>query len=242
MRAVRLAAQAEKRPSQLALRNGNILAFGGSVSPLWIREITAKGRVVWETFAEHASPDALGRISFGVLGLGFNCPRPADLDVTAVPFRMKSLSHREWKIREHAADELAELGPKAAAAVPALARLLADPHKPVRIAACMALNRIGPAAYPAALAAARDQRKYVRRRGLALLGRYREKAKEIAPVLIDALQNDADVMARRSAVTSLADLGPDCPGASRPLPRRSMTRTGLTTEANGALLKRRPGS
>ena len=64
---------------------------------------------------------------------------------------MKSLSHREWKIREHAADELAELGPKAAAAVPALARLLADPHKPVRIAACMALNRIGPAAYPAAL-------------------------------------------------------------------------------------------
>ena len=37
-------------------------------------EITAKGRVVWETFAEHASPDALGRISFGVLGLGFTVP------------------------------------------------------------------------------------------------------------------------------------------------------------------------
>lgn len=72
-----------------------------------------------------------------------------------VPLLIKTLGHKDWKMRRGATDALAQLGPAAAAAVGPLTKALADEDPWIRDGAACALGRIGPAAAPAAKAMVR---------------------------------------------------------------------------------------
>lgn len=69
-----------------------------------------------------------------------------------VPLLIRTLGHKDWRMRRGATDALAELGPDAKDAVGALIKALKDGEPWIRDGAACALGRIGPAAEPAARA------------------------------------------------------------------------------------------
>lgn len=76
-----------------------------------------------------------------------------ELSVTAIPGLIKQMQDdKEPLVREHAAEALGDIGPKAAehdpAVVPALAKALKDSDQGVRRDAVRSLGQIGPAAKP----------------------------------------------------------------------------------------------
>jgi HEAT repeat protein len=87
------------------------------------------------------------------LALGFlaeGSPRftsgPARVDIrAALPALTAALNDRDELVRAWAAEDIANIGPDAASAVPALTKLL-NPAEPIRASACFGLRGIGPAA------------------------------------------------------------------------------------------------
>src|SRR5271166_4882027 len=88
--------------------------------------------------------------------------QPAPADEKSVLDWIKELRAADSGMRRQAAEALARLGPKAAAAVPALIEALADKDVMVRRDAGRALSRIGEPAVPALIEALADKDVMVR--------------------------------------------------------------------------------
>jgi hypothetical protein len=114
--------------------------------------------------------------------------------------------------RRAAAVALKGIGPKAAAAIPALISALADGDEEVRGSSAEALVKIGPASVPALTPMLQDERPYVRARAAYVLGSFGDAAKTSIPHLIPLLQ-DEHAGVRRTAADVLGKLGPDAKDA-----------------------------
>jgi HEAT repeat protein len=96
---------------------------------------------------------------------------------------------------------------KAAAAAPALAKLLADPERPVREAAAEALVQIGPKAVPHLAGALKGDAESGRLAAADALARLGPAAAPAVPALADALKDKSVDVRIRSAV-ALGKVGP----------------------------------
>jgi TonB family protein len=88
-------------------------------------------------------------VALGALGGGwwFHDRSPAKIDIgPALPALVAALQDPDPRVRGGAAEELGDVGPKAAAAVPKLIALLSEPDEGLRNNACIGLKGIGPAA------------------------------------------------------------------------------------------------
>jgi HEAT repeat protein len=103
--------------------------------------------------------------------------------------RFRTLTFRQWGVRETATDALARIGD---AAVPALIETLGDPDQEVRAQAAQALARMGNKAAPAVDALVRaldDPSEEVRRGAARALGQIGSEAEEAVPALIKAIKD-----------------------------------------------------
>ncbi len=109
--------------------------------------------------------------------------------------------------REHAAQALGLLGPRAAKAVDPLRKCLNDELPYVRILSAEALSKIGIPAIPAFIEALNNANSEVRAIAASALGTYGQKAEEAIPSLVKTL-SDVDSSVRQKAAHSLEQFGP----------------------------------
>jgi HEAT repeat protein len=126
---------------------------------------------------------------------------------SGIPILVRGLTDRDRSIRDHSARALGLLGPKAAAAAPALAEMCSDKDEQLRSAAADALARIEGSNSFTLIATLRDGNVNARREAARTLGRTRPVANGTVAALTDALK-DKDAEVRASAVESLGWIGP----------------------------------
>jgi hypothetical protein len=116
------------------------------------------------------------------------------------------------------------------AAAPELGTALADSdeHLAVRITACRALSRLGPAGKQPLLAAASAEPKQLRLKATECLGRLKPTDKAIVDELVAKL-DASDFDQRKAALTALATVGPE---ASKHDPRLVEKLTSLLNDTN----------
>lgn len=124
---------------------------------------------------------------------------------------LKALKHADANVRYKAAHTLAELGPQAKFAVPALREALEDKHPLVRVKVAEALWKIDktPTAtlLPILLEAMKDKSETVRAAAPPVIALFGAKASTALPALVDALK-DKSFEVKLAAITALGDLGP----------------------------------
>jgi HEAT repeat protein len=129
-----------------------------------------------------------------------------------VPALTRALGHEDARARIDAADDLGLIGSPAAAAVPALCKLMErDPDPLARIAGARALAGIDPKnekAIPILALALEDRTGKVRRRAAQLLGDLGPGARSAVDALIKA-SKDSDPTVSWAAVDALGQLGPE---------------------------------
>ena len=185
------------------LRNGNVLGGGKINHTGRIFETSPDGRLLWELLEFGFPKDLLSLIR-----LGFDAPRPADLDLGSIASRIEQLRSKDSLVRRVAATDLRVMGPKAAPAIPALYELIDDPRKLYpgvdnAISILRIFEEIGPAAFPVILKAAHHEQTNVRAAALADLSRFTDKTNILVPLWLDGLKDkDADI--RRAALDGLA--------------------------------------
>jgi HEAT repeat protein len=135
----------------------------------------------------------------------------------AVPGLIRLLAHPTARVA--ATSSLGEIGPAAAPAVPSLLPLLEDPGDAVRCGAAQALRRIGTAEASAAFEAfaAREVPRLARRladrehpehgEGARHLVALAPATRDVIPVLVAALRDDPDWLARTKSAEALGALG-----------------------------------
>ncbi len=132
----------------------------------------------------------------------------------AVPHLKYCLKDERPYVRRAAADALGAIGPESKAVVPDLVQILTDEDKLARHSAIAALAEIGRnamVALPALNEAMKSEDSLIRvfaARAIFRLG----KTDDALPVLVEGLQ-DEDLDVRRSAVETLAEIGPDAGSA-----------------------------
>ena len=124
-----------------------------------------------------------------------------------VPVLIGSLRDKEEGIRQQAAAELAKLGPKAKAAIPALGRALDDPNSKVCNEVALALGPMGKDGVPPLVEFLKSKSKN-REFAAKALGEIGPNAKAAIPVL-GKLVDDSDEMLQSAATTALHNLGPE---------------------------------
>jgi HEAT repeat protein len=133
-----------------------------------------------------------------------NAPDSANVDALSA-----QLASRDASLRVRAAKALADLGPAARAAAPALVSALADPDNDVRRAVIAAYRAVLPGAKPppefvrAIAVDLKDADATVRLIAARALGRLGSAASAAAPDL-DALRTDVDADVRRAVLDALA--------------------------------------
>jgi len=132
--------------------------------------------------------------------------------VAADPTReaAQKLAGSNAKAAVAAADQLADLGPRAAAAVPQLITALRHPDAEVRWHASRALEAIGPAAAtaaPALVKALKDKDPQVRAHAAHALGYIGDKA-DVTITALAAGLTDSDPQVRRASVGAIGRLSP----------------------------------
>jgi HEAT repeat protein len=133
----------------------------------------------------------------------------AEAGVEVVPSLMESLQHPE--ARFWACLVLAEIGPEAKAAAPALAKTLSDERPEVRLQAAIALGEIGEGAKPAATTLAQllsDPFPAVRAAAVFALGRIGDRS---AGAAIAAADRAEDPFLHSLSIWAQAKLNPDDP-------------------------------
>jgi len=143
-----------------------------------------------------------------------------DATPTAATERLiEMLGSEDYTERSAPRRHLRNVGPEAAAAIPALIHMLGDNNIPLREWACEALGQIGPAAIPALLEALEDDR-YLRRwsapEALGYIGR------PAVPALVRALDSEEGPVVA-AALQAVGALGPEAEEALPTL--RHMTRS-----------------
>ncbi len=137
----------------------------------------------------------------------------SDMGETAVPALVEALASKDS--RHWAAVVLAEIGPKAGAAAPALAGLVKDEEPEVRMQALIALGQIGAPAkssIPAIVEALDDSEPAVRYGAAFALGKLR--AQEAADALAKLTKSDDKTLSLVS-LWAVARIHPDDPVAMR---------------------------
>ncbi|MCI0458601.1 MAG: HEAT repeat domain-containing protein [Gemmataceae bacterium] len=119
---------------------------------------------------------------------------------------VKQLRHQDTEVRVAAAAALADLGPKAAGAVPALVEGLHALNEDVRLNAALALAAVGKPAVPALVKALGSPENEVRFYAALALGQIGPAARESAPALVRVLA-DPDEDVRRKAAGALGEVG-----------------------------------
>jgi hypothetical protein len=103
----------DSRPPVVRLRNGNTLMTYSKNGAERIEEVTASYKVVWDVITLREPPRRYRlRVCLGLLRLGFDQPRPANLDLNSLAHRLERLTDRDPEMRRVAAYDLAELGPR----------------------------------------------------------------------------------------------------------------------------------
>ncbi len=189
------------------LRNSNYLLATMHYTAPRMAEVDASGKVVWETFTEYGASRASD--SHPLVRLGFDVPRTAGLDLDAsVARRGRGLTSPNVIVRRGNATLLAELGPRAAPAVPELIGAFSDTDEGVRITACFTLKKIGPSCLPAVLKAVGDSSAVVRAEAAWACGLFcPEESDVVLPHLTRALKDD-DPKVRGRAAFALNKMGP----------------------------------
>lgn len=131
----------------------------------------------------------------------------------AIPALIRMLKNEDFHVRAIAASDLANIGPEAEEAIPALFPLLDEQNHGIPIIeAMMALGQIHrrpEIVLPRLLEFLNGDRKDWNYQSFALdaIGRYRSDAKDLAPVIMTFL-DDADASRRDSAETALSMVDP----------------------------------
>src|SRR5260370_19868176 len=115
---------------------------------------------------------------------------------------IKDLKNPDSNVRGRAVEALAQLGPAAAKAVPALIEVLKDRDPQVRVEATQALAAIGTGAIGALVDALKESNKYVRMGAALTLGHLGTAAQTAVPALRTTLK-DKDVRVRCHAAPAL---------------------------------------
>jgi HEAT repeat protein len=121
---------------------------------------------------------------------------------------VQALNDESVRVREAAAGALAEFGPQAAYAVPALIEALSGEDRDLRSAVSDALGAIGEEAVPALIESLADEDEGVRWAAVSALREIGPQAADAVPVLIQALQ-DEDYEVRQAAGSALGRMGPE---------------------------------
>lgn len=162
-----------------------VLVAGLVVSAACSRSPQAGDAAALVAQLKSTDPEARGKASLAIVRLG----------EPAVPGLIEMLKSEDPQHRVTAASTLFGMGPKARAAVPALAEALSnDPSSDMRVSAAMALESIGPDAAPAVPAlvrALKDRETVVRQRAAIALGSIGAGARDALPALADASRHDA---------------------------------------------------
>jgi HEAT repeat protein len=132
----------------------------------------------------------------------------------AVPLLTGALRDTDARVRACAAEALAETGPLAEPAVPALVQLLQkDTDRSARLQATLSLHNIGPgakAAVPVLIEKLhREEADGVRVNTAAALGMIRSSPETVVPALVETFLKDEHPDARRCAMMSIGQFGPD---------------------------------
>ncbi|MBI1916373.1 MAG: HEAT repeat domain-containing protein [Planctomycetes bacterium] len=156
-------------------------------------EITRSGGVAWEALvpADDLGWARAARPCLRLVRLGFDAPRPADLDLdTSVQYRLAGLGSRNPDARRWSARVLERMGTKAEVAVPALIKALDDPDTDTQHAACDALRQVvGPKTFPLLLTALTARNPRVRVAVISVCASRKEQSKAIVPALIKMLKD-----------------------------------------------------
>jgi HEAT repeat protein len=186
--------------SAIRLRNGNTLMLGEG-DP----EVEPSGKVVRELMLK----ERMGlQECLPLVCLGFTHPRPAGWSVDMLANRVWQLKHKDFEIRYWAVEKLAEQGPRAVAALPALIDVFDDPAPDrrcqirIRQALSRAVRRMGPKAVPHLLKSLSDKRPRIRAGVAGSLWRFPHQGEQIVPALLVTL-GDKDVRVRAEAARSL---------------------------------------
>jgi HEAT repeat protein len=194
----------DSRPPVVRLRNGNTLMTYSKNGAERIEEVTASYKVVWDVITLREPPRRYRlRVCLGLLRLGFDQPRPANLDLNSLAHRLERLTDRDPEMRRVAAYDLAELGPNATPAIAVLIEALADPDPSVWAGICSALSKIGPAVIPYLIKATKDERVNVRAAAFRVLHRFTDASHSLVPLFLDGLK-DNHFLVRRSALQALS--------------------------------------
>jgi HEAT repeat protein len=198
------------------LNDGTLVVTAGER----VVEITRAGEVLWEALVPGESGARAARPCLPLVRLGFDAPRPANLDLdTSVEYRLAGLKSRNRDVRRWSVRLLERMGRKAEAAVPALLEALYDPDEEMRIDVEWPLSQmIGPRMLPRLLALAQDKDPRVRVAVVCICGQLVEQSPAVVRTLIQALQDHAEAnfgSPRRgkfrvslAAASSLGNLGP----------------------------------
>lgn len=122
-----------------------------------------------------------------------------------IPLLLKDIQGDDDKLRQRAADALAQMGAAAQAAAPALVEAVHDPA--ARQAALHALQGIGASAASSLAALLKDANVDSRRIAVTLLAPLGADAKPALPAILAAL-NDADATVRAGATLLIEGIGP----------------------------------
>lgn len=125
------------------------------------------------------------------------------------PKLLEQLKSKSANARMRAMTALAELGPKAAPAVDALASFLPGIKEDERVFAAIALGKIGKASIPAAVNLLGHEDETTRFYAVWVLGLVGKDAKEQTPRLLTMLKKDADDEVRIKVVFALARIAPE---------------------------------
>jgi HEAT repeat protein len=127
----------------------------------------------------------------------------------AVPALVQAMTEGDERVRNAAARALKDIGPQAVDAIPALIQALGDQDDDVGLAAASALGDVGPEAIPMLIEALGDRNAQARRGAILALGWIGPEAKEAAPLIVQALEEESEWLVRSSAAYALGSMQPD---------------------------------
>lgn len=129
-------------------------------------------------------------------------PPPPEIEADDLQSLLNSLDHRDWRVRQQAAQQLGEMAD--AAALDSLLAKLNDPDSDVRDAVIVALSKLGDVALHELTLHLKHQELHHREGAVRALGLLRDS--RAVPALVEALQ-DASFWVRMPAALALGHIG-----------------------------------
>jgi HEAT repeat protein len=166
-----------------------------------IAEVDSRGRLLWESSAQNVTKLHNG---LSLIRVGLEWPDTNEVDLaTSISRRLLETKSKDPVRRCYGARGLAQLKDQEARVTPRLLELLRDPDQKVREVSTNCLEKIARVEeLPLYLEALKDPTTETRVAVLSVLRQFGSSPDQVAPLLIDALQ-DKNVLVRRQAANSL---------------------------------------